>query len=211
MISGPGLVMRGFVLGSLFVGIVTWLLTAGTDYSQAINNAPSLMATIAAGEAISQGEKQPADGNSVSKAEESGDCQVSSKFPARVLRWCTLITQYAYQYHLAPDLVASVVWLESGGNPKAYSGSGAVGLMQVMASDGLAASFYCGGGPCFADRPSREQLNDPDFNIKYGTRMLAGLVKRNGSLREALKSYGPLDAGYTYADRVLALYQKYGR
>jgi hypothetical protein len=40
--------------------------------------------------------------------------------------------------------------------------------------------------------------------------MLAGLVRRTGSLRDALKSYGPMDVGYYYADKVLGIYQRYG-
>jgi hypothetical protein len=39
--------------------------------------------------------------------------------------------------------------------------------------------------------------------------MLAGLINRLGSLREALKAYGPMDMGYSYADRVLAIYENY--
>jgi hypothetical protein len=41
--------------------------------------------------------------------------------------------------------------------------------------------------------------------------MLAGLVNKfGGNVREALKSYGPLDMGYAYADKVLSIYENYG-
>jgi soluble lytic murein transglycosylase-like protein len=99
--------------------------------------------------------------------------------------------------------------MESGGDPQAYSASGAVGLMQVMPRDGLAASFECINGPCFASRPTIDELLDPVFNVEYGTGMLSGLVARLGSEREALKAYGPMDVGYSYADRVLAIYESY--
>jgi len=36
--------------------------------------------------------------------------------------------------------------------------------------------------------------------------MLAGLIKKHGSLREGLKAYGPMDVGYAYADKVLSVY-----
>lgn len=137
------------------------------------------------------------------------ECKVSPLFPSKVTRWCPLITYYAERNGLNPDLVAALIWLESGGNPQAYSASGAVGLMQIMPRDGVAASFQCVNGPCFQDRPSREQLFDPEFNIAYGTRMLARLLKRHGSLREALRAYGPMNYGYTYADKVLSLYRRY--
>ena len=141
---------------------------------------------------------------------DDSTCSVSQRFPASIRRWCGLITQYAGKHGLPPDLVAALIWQESGGNPVAYSHSGAVGLMQVMPSDGLAASFLCSGGPCFSNRPKTDALKDPEFNVSYGTKMLAGLVRRTGSLRDALKSYGPMDVGYYYADKVLGIYQRYG-
>ena len=141
---------------------------------------------------------------------EKSACSVSQRFPGSIRRWCGLITQYAGHHGLPPDLVAALIWQESGGNPVAYSRSGAVGLMQVMPSDGLAASFQCAAGPCFSSRPSTDRLIDPEFNVSYGTRMLAGLVGRTGNLREALKSYGPMDVGYYYADKVLGIYQRFG-
>ena len=137
------------------------------------------------------------------------DCGVSERFPAEVRQWCDLITQNANLYGLSPNLVAAVIWFESGGNPAAYSHSGATGLMQVMPRDGLAASFQCVNGPCFANRPTRSELEDPAFNIEYGVRMLANLFERTQSWREALHAYGPMDVGYSYADRVLALYATY--
>jgi soluble lytic murein transglycosylase-like protein len=141
-----------------------------------------------------------------------GDCAVSREFPAEVRRWCGLITHHAGQTGLHPDLVAALIWQESGGDEQAFSNSGAVGLMQVMPRDGIAASFVCRGKPCFSDRPTIDELRDPAYNIEYGTRLLKGLVQKyGGNLREALRQYGPIDVGYTYADTVLALYRRYGR
>lgn len=136
-------------------------------------------------------------------------CRVSQAYPDKVRQWCGWITQYAEANELAPDLVAGLIWYESGGNPSAYSRSGAVGLMQVMPRDGLAAEFMCVNGPCFASRPSRAELEDPRFNIEFGTRMLAGLRNRHQGLREGLKAYGPANVGYSYADKVLAIFERY--
>ncbi|MCC7130560.1 MAG: transglycosylase SLT domain-containing protein [Anaerolineae bacterium] len=140
----------------------------------------------------------------------SGECGVNPNFPQAVRQWCELITEQAEKRGLPPDLVAALILQESGGNPEAYSRSGAVGLMQVMPRDGLAASFMCVNGPCFSNRPSTSELQDPAFNLSYGTKMLAGLLNTHGNFREALRSYGPMDAGYTYADKVLGIYQRYG-
>lgn len=95
---------------------------------------------------------------------------------------------------------------ESGGQPDVISASGAVGLMQVMPKDGIAAGFMCVNGPCFASRPSTQELLDPAFNIDYGVKMLAGLLEKYGNERDALKAYGPLyedpEREYEYADKV---------
>ena len=147
--------------------------------------------------------------NHRTKAGVGGDCQINRDFPAQILQWCDLITHYSLQHGLEPDLLAALIYQESGGDPLAYSHSGAVGLMQVMPNDGLAASFMCPNGPCFQNRPSINELQDPEFNISYGTRMLAGLLQKTGSLREALKSYGPVGVGYYYSDKVLAIYERF--
>lgn len=140
---------------------------------------------------------------------EMASCLVSPKFPPNIRQWCEWITYYANLNNLPPDLIAALIWQESGGDALAYSHSGAVGLMQVMPRDGTAASFMCPNGPCFANRPSISELQDPRFNIEYGTAMLAGLLAKYGDLREALRYYGPKDVGYYYADKVLAIYQSY--
>lgn len=137
------------------------------------------------------------------------ECGLGSGFPESIERWCTLVSYYAGENGLDPVLVASVMLQESGGNDRAYSSSGAVGLLQVMPRDGIAASFYCGGNPCFINRPSMDELFDPEFNIAYGTRMLANLIAKKGSIRDGLFAYGPMDMGYTYADKVLAIYDNH--
>ncbi|HNR46781.1 MAG TPA: lytic transglycosylase domain-containing protein [Anaerolineaceae bacterium] len=137
------------------------------------------------------------------------ECAVSSAYPESIRQWCGWIDQYAVEYGLESNLIAAVMLQESGGDPNAYSRSGAVGLMQIMPRDGLAASFMCNGQPCFSARPSMTELYDPEFNIAYGVRMLAGLIDRRGSVREALFSYGPIGIGYEYADIVLRIYENY--
>ena len=134
------------------------------------------------------------------------DCRFNERYPEKVLPWCELIEEKAEQYDVDPLLVAAVMLMESGGQPEVISHSGAVGLLQIMPRDGLAAAFQCINGPCFANRPTIEELKDPEFNVNYGVRMLAGLIQRFGNLRDALKAYGPGDVDYWYADRVLGIF-----
>lgn len=141
--------------------------------------------------------------------DEISECEVSARYPESILQWCNFIQKHARENGLDPNLIAAIILQESNGNPQAYSHSGAVGLMQVMPRDGLAAGFWCSSGPCFAERPSMDELYDPEFNIAYGARMFAGLVQKYGNIRDALRAYGPAGWGYGYADKVLAIYDRY--
>lgn len=200
MFNTRALLIPGVLIGSLALIGLTSLIAAPTPVEAASAAQP---AVTAAAPASKQTSPTRAPSSNVGSA-----CSLKSGFPQAVRQWCGFIQQYAESSGVEPALVAAVIWLESGGSADAYSKSGAVGLMQVMPRDGLAASFQCANGPCFASRPSMQELYDPEFNISYGVRMLAGLFQRNGSWREALKAYGPINYGYTYADRVLSLYEK---
>lgn len=154
-------------------------------------------------------ESKPETARSESSS-NGGECSLSSAYPASIQQWCGLIESAASQHNLDPNLIAAVMLQESGGNASAYSANGAVGLMQVMPRDGLAAEFICSSGqPCFQNRPSMQELYDPAFNIDYGVRMLAGLINRNGSLRDGLLAYGPMGIGYSYADQILNIMANY--
>jgi hypothetical protein len=134
---------------------------------------------------------------------------LNSLMPQNVQLWKSAIETAARTAGLDPNLIAAIILQESGGNPLAYSNSGAVGLMQVMPNNGIASQFICGSQPCFINRPSIDKLLNPEFNIKYGSNYLAELIRQKGSLRDALKGYGPMDIGYGYADIVLSIYEKY--
>lgn len=142
--------------------------------------------------------------------ENSGECSLSGRVIEGVRQWCVQIEQISTKYGLDPSLVAAVMSQESGGQAEIISASGAVGLMQVMPSDGIAAGFNCVNGPCFAKRPTTADLLDPVFNLDYGVRMLAGLLEKYGNLRDALMAYGPYNIGYAYADKVLAIKEAIG-
>jgi len=166
-------------------------------------------ATQPAKQATKQVKKQQKKTSPTQAARSQDECSIGLRYPESIRRWCNLIERYAGEENMDPRLIAAVILQESGGDPQAYSYSGAVGLMQVMPRDGLAANFICSGGPCFSSRPTMEELFDPEFNISYGTRMLGGLVRKYGDVREALYSYGPHDVGYYYADLVLGIFNAY--
>jgi hypothetical protein len=201
---GPQLVIMGTILGSIFIGIFTFTITKKINWSDASNNSINLK-TENIESSFSPGESTTEEPVVIDQAQ----CLVSNNFPESILQWCLEISKYSAEYDLSPNLIAAVMLQESGGDPFAYSHSGAVGLMQIMPRDGIASSFMCINGPCFTSRPSIVELQNPEFNIEYGTRMLANLRARYGDIRDALKFYGPMDVGYTYADKVLAIYDNY--
>ena len=132
--------------------------------------------------------------------------QLSEKYPQSIQKWREEIECSADQHKLDPNLIAAVMLQESGGQSTVISTSGAVGLMQIMPRDGIASKFICGDHPCFKNRPSINELLNPDFNIDFGTRLLSGLLKTSGSTRNALKAYGPMDVGFYYADIILSIH-----
>jgi soluble lytic murein transglycosylase-like protein len=200
---GPKLIVNSSILGSILLSLLLYKVTSGDSY---------LPIPPVEGPEISIQEQsmiEPVAPDNPELSTTDAQCLISEQYPAQISQWCELITVYANKRNLSPDLIAAIILQESGGNPEAYSKSGAVGLMQVMPSDGLAADFMCANGPCFKNRPTTDELWNPEFNISYGTKILAGLLNRHGDIREALKAYGPVNVGYYYADKILGLYQQY--
>lgn len=137
------------------------------------------------------------------------ECDSLARFPEAIKKYCSFILTSAQENNLDPVLIAAVIFQESGGDEDAISRSGAIGLMQVMPRDGTASTFMCINGPCFADRPSSQELLESAYNISYGSCLLADLILKSGELREGLKLYGPIHMDYLYADRIISIMEQY--
>lgn len=193
---------RIIVIPAVLIGclIVVWVGTV------AAARMPSEVLLAPTQTAMAEAEKQADILAEEAPSQAVAGCSLSASYPPAVRQWCEQIEAAAQEVGLPANLIAAVIMQESGGDSTAYSSSGAVGLMQVMPRDGIASEFMCVNGPCFASRPTIAELEDPAFNIQYGSQYLASLVQNHSSYREALYKYGPIDIGYHYADLVLGIW-----
>ena len=95
---------------------------------------------------------------------------------ADMKRYAQIIETTARSHGVEPALVHAVITAESGYNPRAYSRTGATGLMQLM--------------PATAARYGVRNIWDPVENIQGGVRYLKDLIAMfNGNLELAVAAY----------------------
>ncbi len=125
--------------------------------------------------------------------------QLSAVFTPEVRHWSPLIYAWASAYQIDPNLIATVIQIESCGDFMAGSGAGAQGLFQVM-------PFH------FADG---EDMHDPDTNAKRGIEYLkGGLELADGHIGLAMAGYnggwGVIPRGWGGWVRETRLYYLWG-
>jgi soluble lytic murein transglycosylase len=99
-----------------------------------------------------------------------------------------LVRRNAYANHLDPYLVMALIRQESGFDPKAVSGPGARGLMQLLPPTAKEVAR----GPRSSGRHARASGNlfDPGYNLRVGCRFFSEMIREfNGSLEQALAAY----------------------
>jgi hypothetical protein len=95
--------------------------------------------------------------------------------PDTVSRWSDLFIAAGARYNVDPELLAIITLVESGGNPKAVSPSGAAGLMQVMPATaaGIASERGLTGH-------ATSRLYEPAYSIDLGAYYIAQQLKAFG-------------------------------
>jgi membrane-bound lytic murein transglycosylase C len=86
-----------------------------------------------------------------------------------------IITKYANQYNIEPELILGVIHIESYFNPKAISHANAIGLMQLVPSSGGLDSYEYVYGE--SKVPSHDYLYNPENNIHLGTAYMQKLME----------------------------------
>lgn len=90
--------------------------------------------------------------------------------PATVKKWESPIDEMSKKYQVDPNFIAIIMTMESGGDPKAKSGAGAIGLMQITAPTAKdIASRY------LKQPVTTYNLSDPRTSIEFGAAYLAEL------------------------------------
>ncbi len=112
------------------------------------------------------------------------------------LRYRGIVKGHARNYHLEPALLAAVIYAESKFDAKAKSGSGAIGLMQLLPSTAEGIALHTGGRNFH-----RSDLWNPEINVRYGSWYLRHLLDKYDDEQEALAAY---NAGQDNVDRWLA-------
>jgi soluble lytic murein transglycosylase-like protein len=89
------------------------------------------------------------------------------------------------EFGVDPWLVASLIRVESAGDPSIVSSVGAIGLTQIMPKTGAEIAKTLG-----MENYSTELLYDPATNVRMGTAYLRQLLNRfDGSVHAALAAY----------------------
>ena len=116
----------------------------------------------------------PAPAASPRNAKAVSPVKLSPAFRPEVLKWEPDILKWSDKYGLDPNLVATIMQIESCGDPAAVSPSGATGLFQVM-------PFHFEAG---------EDMSDPATNARRGLSYLADSLKQSqGDVGLALAAY----------------------
>ncbi len=113
-------------------------------------------------------------GRASAAAHAGGASAVSVVFMPAVRAWEKEIIRWSDGYGLDPNLVATVMQIESCGNPRAVSRSGAQGLFQVM-------PFHFSAG---------ENMQNPEINARRGLAYLAeSLLISEGDIVRSFAGY----------------------
>ncbi|MCD6156550.1 MAG: lytic transglycosylase domain-containing protein [Candidatus Atribacteria bacterium] len=104
-----------------------------------------------------------------------GSVQASSGDSVENKSFEEILKEYADQYQIDVNLLKKLIQVESGGNARAVSPKGAMGLMQLM--------------PQTCRMLGVKDPFDVRENIAAGTRYLRSLIDRFGSLELALAAY----------------------
>jgi len=107
---------------------------------------------------------------------------ISALFSPEIQHWSPQIIVWSEQFGLDPDITATIMQIESCGDPNAVSSAGAQGLFQVM-------PFHFTAG---------EEMQNPDTNAFRGLKFYATMLQHTGG--DVFLSFAGYNGGYAASD-----------
>ena len=130
----------------------------------------------------------------------SAEYKTSTTLAARIVN---AAYDAASRYSISPSLVLAIISRESTFNPRATSGYGAQGLMQVV------PRFHMEKLQEVRATTAEASLFHPETNIAVGTRILAEYMEAESSLPRALVKYS--GKAYRYIEKVMREHDAFER
>lgn len=130
----------------------------------------------------------------------SAEYKTSTTLAARIVN---AAYDAASRYSISPSLVLAIISRESTFNPRATSGYGAQGLMQVV------PRFHMEKLQEVRATTAEASLFHPETNIAVGTRILAEYMEAESSLPRALVKYS--GKAYRYFEKVMREHDAFER
>lgn len=123
---------------------------------------------------VASAETQPADAAAAPAPAAPASGAIAPLFTAEIQHWAPQIIAWSAEVGIDPNMAATIMQVESCGDPNAVSVAGAQGLFQVM-------PFHFTEG---------EQMQDPDTNARKGLRYFADrLTQTAGDVGRAFAGY----------------------
>ncbi len=147
---------------------------------------PRLLSGIGTGAAVESGQAVGEEGRgetAVSPATTGITTgAISAVFSPEIQHWAPQIVAWSEQFGLDPDITATIMQIESCGDPNAVSSAGAQGLFQVM-------PFHFSAG---------EDMQNPDTNAFRGLKFYATMLQHTGG--DVFLSFAGYNGGYAASD-----------
>jgi soluble lytic murein transglycosylase-like protein len=162
------------------LGIILLFMAIVVPLFVAIKPPPALPAAVAEPEVVVEAAEPAVEAAVAGAAAAVGE--ISPLFTAPVQYWAPLIVEWATHYGIDPNMAATIMQVESCGDPQAISSAGAQGLFQVM-------PFHFAAG---------EDSLDPETNARRGLNYFAERLEQTGG------DLGRAFAGYNGGQRAAA-------
>lgn len=126
----PGILIPPFAV--IIMGVFLAIFSGGIKRNRDVIAPFNLSVKSADGITYSQGNSDSNISFLNSGNSNNGDVSLSGSFTPEVLYWKERIYSWSSDYDMDPNLIATVMQIESCGGPTATSYAGAIGLFQVM-------------------------------------------------------------------------------